>query len=504
MYLLPLILLSTLLLLIIILKWKKNRYRKKGNFPPSPPKLPIIGNLHQLGKLPHQSLWRLSQLYGPIISLKLGSIQTTIISSADAARGLFKTHDLQTCSRPQTEGARKLTHNFHDLGFSPYGDYWREMRKVCVLELFSLKRIKSYQHIIEQEMNSLIESISESASCGDVVDLSDKSMVFTAAIIFRIAFGKKVCKGDGFHEVVNEAEALLGSYSASELFPNFVGKAIDWFNGYQKRLNKVYNELSGLFQEVIDEHLCVGRDQEAKEDDIIDVLLGLSNQQEQSASFNVSITHDHIKGILLSIFLGGLDTSSITIVWAMAELTKKPKLMKKAQQEIRRHMKNRGNITDKEIEQFQYLKLIVKETLRMHPPAPLLLPRQVMSHFKMEGFDFYPKTMVQINAWAIGRDPKCWKDPDEFMPERFAESCIDFRGQNFEFLPFGAGRRICPAINLGMKNVEVALANLLYHFDWKSPEGMKEEDLDMEESMGFSLTIYKKLPLKLVPVPYIP
>lgn len=148
-------------------------------------------------------------------------------------------------------------------------------------------------------MNSLIESISESASCGDVVDLSDKSMVFTAAIIFRIAFGKKVCKGDGFHEVVNEAEALLGSYSASELFPNFVGKAIDWFNGYQKRLNKVYNELSGLFQEVIDEHLCVGRDQEAKEDDIIDVLLGLSNQQEQSASFNVSITHDHIKGILL-------------------------------------------------------------------------------------------------------------------------------------------------------------------------------------------------------------
>lgn len=205
-----------------------------------------------------------------------------------------------------------------------------------------------------------------------------------------------------------------------------------------------------------------------------------------------------------SIFLGGLDTSSITIVWAMAELTKKPKLMKKAQQEIRRHMKNRGNITDKEIEQFQYLKLIVKETLRMHPPAPLLLPRQVMSHFKMEGFDFYPKTMVQINAWAIGRDPKCWKDPDEFMPERFAESCIDFRGQNFEFLPFGAGRRICPAINLGMKNVEVALANLLYHFDWKSPEGMKEEDLDMEESMGFSLTIYKKLPLKLVPVPYIP
>ncbi|KAA0034252.1 cytochrome P450 71B19-like [Cucumis melo var. makuwa] len=504
MSLLPLILLSSLLLLII-LKWMKNRNRKKGNFPPSPPKLPIIGNLHQLGKLPHKSLWHLSQLYGPIISLNLGGIQTIIISSADAARGFLKTHDLQTCSRPQTESARKLTHDFHDIAFSPYGDYWREVRKVCVLELFSLKRLKSYQPIIEHEMNSLIESISESASCGDVVDLTEKSMAFTAAIIFRIAFGKKVCKGDGFHEVVNEAEALLGSYSAYELFPNLVGKAIEWFSGYQKRLNKVYNELNSLFQEVIDEHLCVGRDHEAKEDDIIDVLLGLGEKQDQSASSNLSITHDHIKGILLNIFLGGLDTSSITIVWAMAELAKKPKLMKKAQQEIRSHMKNnRGNITDKEIEQCQYLKMIVKETLRLHPPAPLLLPRQVMSHFEMEGFDFYPKMMVQINAWAIARDPKCWKDPEEFIPERFAGSCIDFRGQHFELLPFGAGRRICPAINLGIKNVEVALANLLYHFDWKLPEGMKEEDLDMEESLGFSLTIYKKLPLKLVPLPYIP
>ncbi|XP_038891462.1 cytochrome P450 71B2-like [Benincasa hispida] len=502
MSLLLLILLFSLLVLII-LKWKKNRNRKKGHFPPTPPKLPIIGNLHQLGKLPHKSLWRLSQLYGPIISLNLGSIRTTVISSPTAAHGLLKTHDLQTCSRPQTESARKFTHNFLDIAFSPYGEYWREMRKICVLELFSLKRLKSYEPIIDQEVSSLIESTSELASCGDVVDVSDKSMALTAAIIFRIAFGKKVSEGDGFHEVVSEAEALLGSYSGFELFPNFVGKVIDWFSGRQRRVLKVFNELDALFQEVIDEHLSVGRDK-PEQDDIVDVLLGIiSKNQAQSAS-NVTITHENIKGVLLNIFLGGLDTSSIIIVWAMAELVKRPKLMKKAQYEIRSHMKSRGKITEKDTEHFQYLKMIVKETLRMHPPAPLLLPREVMSHFEMEGFDFYPKTMVQINVWAIGRDPKCWKDPEEFVPERFAESCVDFRGHHFELLPFGAGRRICPAMNMGIKIVEFALANLLYHFDWKLPEGMKEEDLDMEEISGLSLTIYKKLPLKLVPVSYHP
>lgn len=205
-----------------------------------------------------------------------------------------------------------------------------------------------------------------------------------------------------------------------------------------------------------------------------------------------------------NIFLGGLDTGSITIVWAMAELAKKPKLMKKAQQEIRKHVGSKGKLSDSDTEELPYLKMVVKETLRLHPPAPLLLPRETMSHFQIQGYDFWPKTVVQVNAWAIGRDPTSWKDPEEFIPERFAERCVDYRGQHFEFLAFGAGRRICPALNMGAKTVEFALANLLYHFDWKLPEGMKEEDLDMEEISGLSLTIYKKLPLKLVPVVPLP
>ena len=188
----------------------------------------------------------------------------------------------------------------------------------------------------------------------------------------------------------------------------------------------------------------------------------------------------------------------------MAELAKNPTLMKKAQGEIRNHVGNKRKVIETDLKELPYLKMIVKETLRLHPPVPLLVPRETISHFKIEGYNFYPKTMVQVNIWAIGRDPTYWKDPEKFLPERFVESSIDYKGQHFEFLPFGAGRRICPGLNMGMKNVELALANLLYHFDWKLPNGMKEEELDMEENSGLSLTLHKKLPLKLVPILYYP
>ncbi|XP_022944977.1 cytochrome P450 71B19-like [Cucurbita moschata] len=488
--------------LFILLKWKAAANRRHGNFPPSPPKLPIIGNMHQLGKLPHESLWRLSQLYGPIMSISLGRIETIIISSAETARAILKTHDLQSCNRPQTQATKKFTYNFLDIGFSPYNDYWREIRKICMQELFSMKKVISYEPIRDQEVGLFIQSISKFASCGDVVDLIQKSFAFTSGIIFRIVWGEKRFEGNVCQELVSEATTLLGSYSATELFPvPFIGKTIDWFSGREAKLERFFNEINALFQEIIDEHLHPERPK-PEQDDIIDVLLTISKKQVESCT--IVITHENIKAILTDIFLAGIGTSSIVVVWAMAELTKNPKLMKKAQKEIRHYVGNKRKVTERDIEELPYLKMIVKETLRLHPPGPLLAPREIISHFKIEGYDFYPKTMVQVNIWAIGRDPTCWTDPKEFIPERFSKSSIDYKGQHFEFLPFGAGRRICPGLKIGVKIVELALANLLYHFDWKLPNGMKEEDLNMEENSGLSLTLHKKLPLKLVPTLYHP
>lgn len=201
-----------------------------------------------------------------------------------------------------------------------------------------------------------------------------------------------------------------------------------------------------------------------------------------------------------NIFLAGVDTAAITVVWAMTELMKNPNAMKKAQEEIRQLMAGKDRVSEQDIESLKYLEMVLKETLRLHPPAPLLLPKETTANTQVLGYHIKKGTRVYINAWAIGRDSKTWQQPEKFSPERFEERPIEYKGQNFELIPFGGGRRMCPGINMGMATVELALANMLHCFDWKLPDGMRREDISMEEGAG--LTSFKKIPLKLVPVAF--
>ncbi|GMN49057.1 hypothetical protein TIFTF001_018226 [Ficus carica] len=498
---------QTLLLILFLLltcSLMKRRTSKKQNknLPPSPPKLPFIGNLHQLGSLPHQSLWQLSKTYGPVMHLQLGKMLTVVISSPEAAKEVLKTYDLDSCSRPPLQGARRLTYNYQDVAFSPYGEYWREIRKICVVELFSVKRVQSYESIREEEITNMINSISRhslSSPNSSSVDLTEKLFALTASMIFRIAFGTSFAGSDfnhnKFNELVHAAEATMGSFSAAEIFP-YVGWIVDWLSGLNRRREKVFRELDSFFQRVVDEHLNPGRTKPQQED-IIDVLLKIIKEQ---ARFGAALlTEKNIKAVLLNMFLGGVDTSAITMIWAMAELAKNPTLMKKAQEEVRNIVGNKGKVTNSDIEKLHYLKMIIKETFRLHPAGPLLLPRESTSKFKVNGYEIYPKTLIQVNVWGIGRDPKIWSDPEEFIPERFMDNSIDYKGQHFELLPFGSGRRICPGMYMGTTTVELGLANLLYSFDWELPNGMKEEVLNMDESAGLCLSLAKKTPLELVP-----
>ncbi|KDP36616.1 hypothetical protein JCGZ_08432 [Jatropha curcas] len=373
------------------------------------------------------------------------------------------------------------------MAFPPYGDYWREVRKICVLELFSAKRVQSFQSIREEEVGIFIDSILKAASSSSSVDLSEMSLTLTANITCRAAFGKSL-KASGFtqerfQEVIHEGFAMLGSFSAADFFP-YVGWIVD-------RLT----EFDEFYQKIIDDHIQKERNET---EDIIDVLLDL--ERDQSSAFQLS--QDHIKAILMDIFLAGVDTAAIILVWAMAELIKNPRIMKKAQEEIRTLIGNKREFSKSNIDKLDYLKLILKETLRLHSSGALLIPRESISKFNIGGYEVYPKTRIEVNAWAIGRDPKVWKDAEKFFPERFVDKDIDYKGQHYEFLPFGAGRRSCPGMSMGMAMAELALANLLYWFDWRLPNDMKEEDLSMEEKA--SLATYKKVPLVLVPVKYQP
>ncbi|CAI0400395.1 unnamed protein product [Linum tenue] len=477
---------------------------KKTNLPPTPPKLPILGNLHQLGALPHQSLWRLSKKYGPVMQFHLGRVPAVVISSPEAAREVMKLHDLATCSRPSMAGTRRLTYDYLDVAFSPYADNWRFMRKIIILELFSLKRVRSFRLVREQEVGLLIDSIVTSGA--DQINLTEKLYSLTANITFRMSFGFDY-RGtefdkNRFHEVIHEAEVVAGSMSAEECFPRGLGWVVDKLTGHRARIERVFGELDGFFQHVIDEHLQKGRERDDQED-MIDVLLGIYREQSRqplAGGGKSQFGMDNIKALLLNFFLGGIDTAALTVNWAMAELLANPRLMKKAQAEVRDVVGDKNRVTEDDVEKLEYLKLVIKETLRLHPPAPLLLPRESISPLKINGYDVPPKTMIYINAWGIGRDPNHWPEPDKFLPERFEDSSLEFKGQSFEYLPFGSGRRVCPGIHMGTITVEIALANLLCCFDWKLPDGMTAEDVTMEEQSGVSLTVSKKEPLLLVPV----
>jgi cytochrome P450 len=182
----------------------------------------------------------------------------------------------------------------------------------------------------------------------------------------------------------------------------------------------------------------------------------------------------------------------------MSEMVKNPKVMEKAQSEVRRVFDKKGFVDETEFHQLIYLKSVIKETMRLHPSLPLLLPRESRERCKINGYEIPAKTRILVNAWAIGRNPRYWIEADSFKPERFVNSLIDFKGTNFEFIPFGAGRRMCPGMTFALPNVELPLAQLLYHFDWKLPNGMKNEELDMAESFG--ITVGRKHDLCLIPI----
>jgi len=200
---------------------------------------------------------------------------------------------------------------------------------------------------------------------------------------------------------------------------------------------------------------------------------------------------------LQDMFGAGTETSSEAVIWAMSAMVKNPKVMEEAQAEVRRVFDKKGYVDETGLHMLIYLKSVIKETLRLYPVAPLLVPRESRERCQINGYEIPAKTRVAVNAWAIGRDPRYWVEAESFKPERFVNSSIDFKGTDFEFIPFGGGRRMCPGIAFALPNIELPLASLLYHFEWKLPNKMKNEELDMTESFG--ITAGRKHNLCLIP-----
>ncbi|KAM7252371.1 hypothetical protein ACFE04_024254 [Oxalis oulophora] len=475
--------------------------------PPGPRTLPIIGNMHVLmgGSLMHDRLRQLSMKYGPLMHLKLGELSYMVISSDEVAKQVMKTYDLNFCHRPKTISTAIITYNFTDIAFGPYGDYWRQLRRICVSELLSPKRVRSFRQIREEFVSDMIKSISNN-SCHDhagggsvLINLSKMIFSLSFESVSRTAFGMECEDLESFISTVKRLLTLLSGFNLADFFPS--ATLVHSTMGLNSEIKRLHRVIDKVLQNIIDKHMARrAMDHKAGEDhereDIVDVLLNL----REHGNLELPLTIDNIKAVIMDLFIAGSETSSTIVDWAMSELLRNPRVMKNAQAEVRRVFKSQGNVSESRIDELEYLNLIIKETFRLHPPLALLIPRECKERCEINGYEIPAMSKVIVNVWAIGRDPRNWTEPESFWPERFIDSPIDYKGMDFKFLPFGAGRRICPGISYGMANVELLLAQLLYHFDWNLPNGMNHENLDMTEKFG--VVVRRKTGLCLVPVPY--
>ncbi|KAK9757225.1 hypothetical protein RND81_01G149700 [Saponaria officinalis] len=414
------------------------------------------------------------------------------------AKLIMKTHDSICSNRPKSRVFDKLIYDSRDVASAPYGEYWRQMKSVFVLHLSSVKMVNSFRVIREEEVSYLVKKIKQNVL--SEINLSELFMRLTNDVVCRAAFGRKYSGNNrnsmDFINVLHEFVELLGTFDVSDFIP-----WMSWVNrvsGFNRKMDNVAEKFDMILEEIVSEHIKnIGNYKEGENltKDFVDVLLEV--QRESSSGFHIG--RDSIKALILDAFAAGTDTTYTVLEWTMTELLRHPRVMKQLQEEIRGITKHQDDISEDDLHKMYYLKAVIKETLRLHPPVPLLLPHESIKQFEINGYQIAPKTQIIINASAIQRDPEIWDEPKEFKPERFFNCSIDYKGHDFELIPFGGGRRVCPGILFAMVINELVVAKLVNEFNWSLPNEVRVESLDMSESTG--LTMHRKTPLLVVATP---
>ncbi|KAB2013431.1 hypothetical protein ES319_D09G156000v1 [Gossypium barbadense] len=502
---------SILLLCLILFSFsvfiqlsRGKQFRKLKNLqPPGPPGWPILGKFFDLGAAPHQTLHKLKPKYGPVLGLKLGSVNTVVIQSAMAASEFFKKHDHDFCDR---KCPTVLTaHNYYQetIAFGRYGKHWRMRRRICSTELPMNQQTNEVARLRRKCIDDMIRYIEEDAAAAQ--ERGEEGKVNLARLLFLMSFnlvGNLVLSrdllnlgskdGKEFFDAMNDVMVWVGKPNLADFLP--VSKWLDP-QGIKRNMvrdmGRALEIVSNFVKERVDE-LKLAEEQETK--DLLDALLEHTGEGKQGPD---SISNQIVIIIILEMFFAGSETTSSTIEWVMAELLRKPESMKKVKEEINRVTGPQRKVEESDIDNLPYLQAVIKETLRLHPVVPLLLPRNSMQDTDYMGYFIPKEAQIFVNVWAIGRDPETWEDPLAFKPERFLGSKIDYKGQNFELLPFGSGRRICLGISLAHKVVHLGLATLLHSFDWELGNNISPETIDMNERVG--ITTRKLIPLEAIP-----
>ncbi|ONK58631.1 uncharacterized protein A4U43_C09F15040 [Asparagus officinalis] len=346
-------------------------------------------------------------------------------------------------------------------------------------------------------MRIFVDSLKEAAADRAVVDVTAKVRLLVADIVCRVVMGRKCMEenmdGGKLSEHFDEVMRILGSFNLNDTLPFL--RPFD-LQGIRRRTMTVREKIDRFLEKIIHEHLQSREEgmKEHKKNDFVDVLLDAMDDKE---NLELELDRSSIKAMLLEVFLGTLDTSSDAIDWALVELLRHPTTMKKAQEELTRVVGPHRMVDEADLSKLPYLQMVVKESHRLHMLAPFTF-RRARVDVALDGHTIPAGSNVLICNWAMARDPDFWPDAEEFVPERFESSSLDVKGHDFQLLPFGSGRRICPGVGFGLLFVPLVLAQLVHCFDWELPAGASASGFEMKEKYG--LTMPRAVHLDAIPV----
>ncbi|KAL5704800.1 hypothetical protein ACHQM5_023174 [Ranunculus cassubicifolius] len=477
---------------------------------------PLIGHLPMLfdPALPHLVLGDLADKYGPAFMVRLGFHKALVVSSSEVARECFTTNDKNFATRPTSIAVKVMAYNYAVFSFGPYGSYWRETRKIAILELLSNHRLQLLKDVRVSEVRTSIyelHQICQAKNCSDsyesvLVEMKQWFSDLTLNVIVRMVAGRRYVSAssaklqdggerDRLQRAVKEFFHLIGLFVVSDAIP-----CLGWldYKGHVKAMKRTATEIDSIVGGWFEEHQKNNSAGESKiENDLMYVMLSILEYKK----FSQYDTDTVNKAMCLNMILGGLDTTTVTLTWALSLLLNDRRVLKKAQDEIDNNVGKDRQVEESDIEKLVYLQAIIKETLRLYPAVPLSVQHEAIEDCTVAGYHVPSGTRLITNISKIQRDPHIWSNPNEFKPERFltTQENVDVRGNHFELIPFGSGRRSCPGISFALQVVHLILARLLHGFDFETPANAP---VDMTESAG--LTNLKATPLEVLITPRLP
>ncbi|KAJ7571438.1 hypothetical protein O6H91_01G163300 [Diphasiastrum complanatum] len=477
----------------------KRRERNRPRLPPGPHPWPIVGNLLQVGALPHCGMMNLTKIYGPVVYLQLGNVPAVVTDDPSFVKEILKKQDHVFASRPKNIASEYFTYRNKDIAFAPYGSHWRKMRKICTMELLTPKRLDYFQQGRIEEAQCLVRSIMEDHKLNKPINLRDKLGALSSNNLTRMLLGKRFF-GPGnagpedaaeYKKMIYEAFSLVNSFNMADYLPFL--RPLD-LQGHERRMQKIMKRSDEIYEAILAEHRKRGRKGLNETNTFIDVLLSLPGENGQEC-----LCDETIKAIIGDMVAAGTDTSSITSEWTLAELMQHPEIMHKVRNEIDGVVGYERVVEESDLDQFQYLRAVLKEVFRLHPVGAFLIPHVAIDDAEIAGRYHIPKnTRILINTYSLGRNPASWNRPLEFRPDRFLEKHVDLFDPEYRIVPFGAGRRGCPGASLGTSMVLLGLSRLIHSFEWSPPHGKSVKDIPMIQA--FNSMILDE-PLHLIATP---